>query len=56
MVRLIACVALSLFTAAAGAQQYPAKQVRIIVAFPPGQATDIVARLVADKLSSRLGQ
>lgn len=56
MFRLIACAALCLFAAAVGAQQYPARQVRIIVAFPPGQATDIVARLVADKLSSRLGQ
>src|SRR4051812_45165934 len=55
MVRFIAAAALCL--AAAGAHaQYPAKQVRMIVGFPPGQATDIVARLVAEKLSSRLGQ
>ncbi len=56
MFRAIAFAALYFLVAAAGAQQYPAKQVRVIVAFPPGQATDIVARLVADKLSSRLGQ
>src|SRR3954466_6096307 len=55
MVRFIAAAALWL--AAAGAHaQYPAKQVRMIVGFPPGQATDIVPRLVAEKLSLRLGQ
>ncbi len=40
----------------AGALDYPNRQPRIIVGYPPGGATDIVARLVANWLSPRLGQ
>ena len=41
---------------AAAADSFPSKPARIIVAFPPGAATDIVGRIVAQKLTDMWGQ
>jgi tripartite-type tricarboxylate transporter receptor subunit TctC len=54
--RLFAFVAAACAAAAAAAQTYPAKTVRIIVPFSPGGATDIVTRLLAQKLAEAWGQ
>jgi tripartite-type tricarboxylate transporter receptor subunit TctC len=47
---------LTLVCSGAFAQGYPTKAVKIIVPFPPGGATDIVTRIVAQKLSEAWGQ
>ena len=43
-------------TAAAAVPDYPGRPIRLIVGMPPGGTTDIVARLVATRLSDRLGR
>jgi tripartite-type tricarboxylate transporter receptor subunit TctC len=40
----------------AGAQGYPTRPVRVMVGFAPGQAIDIVTRIISQRLSERLGQ
>ena len=54
--RTIVAVLCWLATASAFAQSYPNRPVRVIVPWPPGQATDISARIVAQKLQESLGQ
>ncbi|HYQ08844.1 MAG TPA: tripartite tricarboxylate transporter substrate binding protein [Xanthobacteraceae bacterium] len=38
------------------AQDYPTRPIRVLIAFPPGGPTDFVGRLIADKMSTLLGQ
>ena len=48
--------ALAVFPCLALAQPYPAKPVRVIVPFPPGGTTDLIARIVQPKFQEYLGQ
>ena len=52
----MASAAALLLLPCAHAQQYPTRSVRIIVPFAAGGPTDIVARLVAQRLTESLGQ
>lgn len=54
--RLAVAFALALFISAAHAAEFPSKTIQIINPFPPGAVTDIVARILAPKLSANLGQ
>jgi tripartite-type tricarboxylate transporter receptor subunit TctC len=51
-----ALLATAMLPVSASAQDFPTRTVRIVVAFPAGGPTDFVARLLADKLKSLLGQ
>ena len=56
LVGAIAMTLIALAGAAAAQDKYPSKPIRLIVAFPAGGSTDIVARLVGQKLGEKLGQ
>ena len=57
LIRLLAGASIAMSTTvAAPAQPYPTRSIRLIVAFPPGGATDVVARTIGTPLSARLGQ
>jgi tripartite-type tricarboxylate transporter receptor subunit TctC len=54
--RLVVAMLSLLLSAAAGAQTYPSKTVRLISGVTPGSASDTMARILAEKLSASLGQ
>jgi tripartite-type tricarboxylate transporter receptor subunit TctC len=53
---LLALVAAPLLPAAAVAQGYPSKAVTFVVPYPPGGASDVIARLIGQKLSESMRQ
>ena len=50
---LLAAAALAPFASRAQAQAYPSRPIRLIVAYPPGGSTDLLARAFAERLSAR---
>jgi tripartite-type tricarboxylate transporter receptor subunit TctC len=57
MKRLVLLFAAAILAGEASAQQnYPTRPLRMVIPWPPGQATDLAGRLVAQKLSELLGQ
>jgi hypothetical protein len=54
--QLALAAAVSMLPAAASAQAYPARAIKIIVPAPPGGAIDLIARVVGEKLQASMGQ
>ncbi|HEY5895980.1 MAG TPA: tripartite tricarboxylate transporter substrate binding protein [Burkholderiales bacterium] len=54
--RLFALLAAALVSSAAQSQSFPSKPIRLIVPFPAGGTTDIVARLVGQRMQEAVGQ
>src|SRR5258708_39007925 len=56
MRKVIFVIALLAFAGIARAQTWPSRQITLIVPFPPGGSTDVVARIMAERMRALLGQ
>jgi len=56
ILRLAALVALALPVSGAWPQSYPTKPIRFIAPFPPGGSSDLIARILSQRMSEQLGQ
>jgi tripartite-type tricarboxylate transporter receptor subunit TctC len=56
MTRFWLAISLAMSASLAGAQGWPTKPVRIVLQFPPGGSTDLVARILGQAMSQSLGQ
>jgi tripartite-type tricarboxylate transporter receptor subunit TctC len=56
LTRILVTLTLTLVSTQVVAQDWPTKNVRIVVPFGPGSTPDLVARLIAERLQQRLGQ
>jgi tripartite-type tricarboxylate transporter receptor subunit TctC len=55
MIRIIASIAILLLTGLSGAKAWPDRPIHMVVAYAAGGTTDVMARLVAERLAARLG-
>src|SRR5215468_3260342 len=56
MKKIVAAFALVALATVAHAQNYPSRQISLIVPFPPGGSTDVAARIMAERMKPVLGQ
>src|SRR5215469_13283634 len=56
LIRFAFAAVLAMLASAAPAQPYPTRPIRLLVSFPPGGASDLVARTLGQPLGARLGQ
>src|SRR5262245_14214675 len=56
LIRFALAAVLAMLASAAPAQPYPTRPIRLLVSFPPGGASDLVARTLGQPLGARLGQ